>query len=339
MTRPASQTLLAAVAFFLTALSVPAAADVIVLENGDTITGKVTRLERGVLTVTTAYSEPLSIQTGKVSRITTDDPVEVHLAGGEVVKGRLSSPEPGQVVLEPGEGRGAVTMSWGKVESVNPPPRLEKWSGNVSIGANSQSGNTDRTSVSVGAEAVKKGEIDRASFKLLYNYAEEGGSMSARNLFGSLKYDYYFTGKFYGYVSVEMLSDKFRDIKLRTVVGPGVGYQVWGDNGRSLRLELGAAYFSEDLNEGEDDSWATSRAAAELKWRFAKNLDFSDSLVLNNRLEEPSDYQLRNEAVLTSALGAGWALKVSNIVEYDSEPSAGIKSTDMFWILALQYAF
>ncbi len=339
MSRLSFQTLFASGALFLAALSGPAIADVIVLENGDVITGKVTRLEKGVLTVTTAYSEPLSIQTGKVARITTDEPVEVHLAGGEVVKGRLSSPEPGQVVLEPGEGRGAVTMSWAKVESVNPPPKLVEWSGNVSAGGSSQSGNTDRASVSIGAEAVKESEIDRASFKLLYNYAEEGGSMSARNVFGSLKYDYFFTEKFYGYMSVEMLSDSFRNIKLRTVVGPGVGYQLWDSEAGSLLLELGAAYFSEDLNEGEDDSWATSRAAATLKWRLAKKLDFSDSLVLNNRLEEPSDYQLRNEATLTSAIVTDWALKLSNIIEYDSEPPTGIKSTDTTWILALQYSF
>jgi putative salt-induced outer membrane protein YdiY len=316
-----------------------ASADEVVLENGNVITGKVVKLEKGSLTLTTGFSEPISVQTSKVRRITTDEPVEVHLPGGEVVKGKLSSPEPGQVVIDGGEGRGPVAVSWERVESVNPPAVAVEWTGSVTAGANLQTGNTERTSASIGAEAVKQSEIDRASFKLLYNYAEEGGEMTARNIFGAIKYDYFFTEKFYGYLSVELLSDKFRDIKLRSVVGPGAGYQLWDEKTSSLLLELGAAYFSEDLYAGVDDSWVTTRAAASFAWQLMENLKFTDSLVINNRLEDLGDFQLRNEAAITTGLGANWAMKLTNIAEYDSEPSPGFKSTDMFWILGLQYTF
>lgn len=314
-------------------------ADEITLENGNVITGKVTKLEKGVLTVTTAFSEPISLKAANVRRIATDEAVEVHLSTGEVIKGRISSPEPGQAVVEPVDGRGAVPISWDRIESLNPPIQRVKWTGNVTLGANSQSGNTDRTSVSLGAEASRKSETDRAGFKLLYNYAEENGELTARNIYGSLKYDYFFTKKFYGYMSVEMLSDRFRDIRLRTIAGPGVGYQVWDDKVKSLLLELGIAYFSEDLYTGNDDSWATSREAASFVWRFTDHLNFSDSIVANNRLDDPSDCQVRNEAAINTGLGAAWALKVANIIEYDSKPAAGIKKTDAFWIIGLQYSF
>lgn len=314
-----------------------AVADEVVLENGDAITGKVKRLEDGVLTVTTDYSKPLGIRASSVAGITTDEPVEVRLAGGEVVKGRLSSPVAGKVVLEPGEGRSAVEVDWARVESVN--PKKAAWNGSVSIGGNLQTGNTDRMSVAASAEAVRKSDIDRTNFKLLYNYAEEADSMTVRNLYGALKYDYFFTGRTYGFVSVEMLSDRFRDIRLRTVTGPGVGYQVWDEKTRALSLEIGAAYFAEDLVTGLDDSWATSRAAFSLRWRLNGSLEFTDAFVLSNRVDDMADYQMRNEAAVTTGLGASWALKLSNIMDYDSEPSAGVRSTDIFWILALQYAF
>lgn len=314
-------------------------ADEIVLENGSIINGTVTRLEKGAVTVTTAFSEPVVIQASKISKISTDAPVEVHLIGGEIIKGRLSAPEPGRVVVEPSDGRAGVAISWDKIESVNPPAPKVKWTGNLSIGASTQSGNTDRTSVSVGGEAVKRSEIDRATFRVLYNYADEAGNLTARNVYGALKYDYFFTNKYYGYVGVEMFSDKFKDIRFRNVVGPGVGYQVWDDNKKSLLLELGAAYFSEDLYVGVDDSWATGRAAASLKWKFFDSLNFSDNLALFNRLDDMADYQLRNEAAISTSLSAAWAMKLSNIIEYDSEPSANIDSTDTYWILALQYSF
>lgn len=338
MTRPIRSVLLASAVFFILAIcAVTGRADELMLENGDVITGKLTRLESGTLTFTTDYSEPVTVRTSKVRKITTDSMVEVHLSGGEVLKGTLSTIEPGRIQVQSSEGRGVAEISWDKVESLNP-PRV-KWTGNLTVGANTQSGNTDRMSASVGAEAEKKTENDRASFKLLYNYAEESDVLSARNIYGTLKYDYFFTKKYYGYLSVEMLSDEFRDIKLRSIVGPGLGYQVWDDGVRSLLVELGAAYFSEDLDAGADDSWATSRAAASLAWKISGNLGFSDDIVVHNRFEDPGDYQARNEAALNTSLGAGWAMKLSNIIEYDSDPPVAVENTDMFWILGLQYSF
>jgi hypothetical protein len=192
-------------------------ADEIVLENGDVITGKVTKLEKGVVTVTTAYSEPVSINASKISKITTDEAVEVHLIGGEVIRGALSSSGPGRVVVAPTGTREGVVISWDKVESVNPPPPVVKWTGNISIGATSQSGNTERTSVSVGGDPEKR--IDRATFRLLYNYRRR--TLTARNVYGSL--NTIFSLKSSTVISVEMSSDKFKNIRFRNIVGPGVG--------------------------------------------------------------------------------------------------------------------
>lgn len=315
-----------------------AVADEVVLDNGSVITGTVVKLENGALTMSTPFSEPVVIRASKISRITTDSPVEVRLKGKELLKGTLSSTETGRVEVSPGNGRGAVTISWDEVEALNP-PRGSSWTGSISVGAATQSGNTDRTSVTAGGEAERKSETDRATFNLLYNYADEAGELTARNIYGALKYDYFFTEKFYGYAGMEISSDRFKDIRSRTVFGPGVGYQLWDDSVRSLLLELGAAYFTQDLYEGADDSWATARAAASLKWRFSRSLSFGDKLVGYSRIDDLSDFQLRNEASVITALSAAWSMKLTNIIEYDSDPSANVEETDTYWVLALQYSF
>jgi len=56
-------------------------------------------------------------------------------------------------------------------------------------------------------------------------------------------------------------------------------------------------------------------------------------------LKRGGQYTLRNEAALTSPLGAGWALRLANIWERDSDPSSGFKKDDSTWILGLQYSF
>jgi len=314
-----------------------ATADEIVLENGNTLTGKVIKAEKGALTLSTDYSKPIVVRTTTIRKVRTDGEISIHLVNGEVLKGRLYTDEQGAIVVEPSDGRAATVISWEKVESINPPP--QNWSGSISIGASSQSGNTERTSASIGAEADRRTTNDRTSFRFLFNYAEDGSQVTERNTYGALKYDYFFSKKHYGYLAIEMLSDKFKDLSLRTVVGPGVGYQLIDDATKSLSAEFGVSYFSEDHIVAKDDSWISARLAGTLKWLIADAITFADHLAIYGKVDKLSNYNLRNEASVSTAILSSWALKLTNIVDYSSKPAPGIEKTDVQWILALQYAF
>jgi putative salt-induced outer membrane protein YdiY len=315
-------------------------ADEIILVNGDRLTGTITVVDKDILTLETEYSGPIKINRSKIISIATDKPQEVHLTDGEVLRGRLVTTEEGRVLIERGDGRESTTIEWDKVLTMNPPPpEPSRWKGGITLGAGLQSGNTDRATAVLGADAIRKTAYDRFSLRFLHNYAEEDDEITARNTFGALKYDYFFTKVLYGYLGVELLNDKFKDLNLRTVIGPGVGYQVWDDPIKSLLFEAGLAYFSEDLKEGEDEQWITARLASNLSYRILDSVVFTDQLVVYPNLEDFGQYQLRNEAALTSALGSGWSFKLANILERDSDPPAGVKKHDLHWITGLQYAF
>jgi len=314
-----------------------ALADEILLENGDKLTGTILKLEAGKIILQTDYAGPIEIQKDKVKKIVTDKEVKVHLTSGEVLKGRLKTTEEGKLAVEASREREATLIDWTQVVSINPPP--SKWKGNVNIGANLQSGNADRANASVGAEAQRRTERDRFNIRFLHNYGEEKGEVTARNTYGSLKYDYFFTQRFYGYLAVEMLNDKFKDLHLRTITGPGVGYQIWDDDVKSLLVEAGVTYFSEDRIEAEDDRWFTARIAMDFTYQLMRYLAFSDKLQIYPSLRRAGEYSLRNEASLISPLGAGWSLRLMNIIERQSDPPPGVLRDDIYWILGLQYSF
>ncbi len=327
--------LFTAVVFFNTAL-----ADEVVLENGDRLTGTVTFMEKGTLTLETGYSEPIKIQTSKIKRLKTENPVEVHLESGEILKGELNTDEKGDVVIGGTEERGTAVFGLDRIMAVNPPPvEPPRWKGSVLAGASTQTGNSENTNITFGADAARRTERDRYNLRFLYNYSKEDEEVTARSYYGAGKYDYFFTEKFYGYLSVELLKDTFKDLNLRTIVGPGVGYQVWEDDIRFLAVEAGVAYFSEDLKKDGDRDWITARLAADLSYRIGKAVIFTNQFVIWPSLENGKDYKLRNEAALNSPLGAGWSLRIANILEHDGNPPEDIKRNDWYWILGLQYAF
>ncbi len=135
-----------------------------------------------------------------------------------------------------------------------------------------------------------------------------------------------------------MLNDKFKDLNLRTVVGPGAGYQVWDSPIRFLMFEGGLSYFSENLKVGADRSWITARLAGTLRYKILKNISFIDYFVIYPSLEDFGEYQLRNEAGISTDLGFDWSLNFTNIFEHDSDPSVGVKKNDLQWILGLKYS-
>jgi putative salt-induced outer membrane protein YdiY len=312
-------------------------ADELVLKNGDHLTGEVVDLQDGNVSFKTDYAGVIKVRQERVGKITTTGPVTILLDNGESFKGPLSMRQGGRVTVGGGPDREPVVLSWDKVAAINPLPPA--WHGTFTLGGSQQSGNTDRANFSIAFSGTKKTPRDRFRLGFLYNYASESGSVTTRNAYGHFQYNYFFSPTIFGYLGVELLNDHFKNINLRTVVGPGVGYQVWDEENSALEFEGGIAYFSEDVRDGEDRRWATARFAVDFRTLLLSAVVFSENLTVYPSLQKTGDYQLRNVAGLTSPLWSNWSLNLKNIFERDSNPQPGIKSNDVTWVLGMQYSF
>ena len=321
-------------------LSNYARADEVILTNGDKLTGKIIEIKEGVLTLETNYSEPIKITYESVQKMNSSTPVELHLKDGEIFKGKITTNSNGQLVVDAESGRESVTLDFGNIAALNPPPQKSvAWKGNVTLGGNVQSGNSDTMNVSAGGLAVRRTENDRFLLNLLYNRTEDSGQLTAENTFGQIKYDYFLNPKWYLYLNVDMLSDEFKDIKFRTTVGPGLGYQIWDEENKALSLEAGLSYTSEDRDLGEDNEWVSARIGVNFLKKLFDRVLFIDGVVIYPSLEDSGEYILRNEASLITDIGTSLAFKLSNIWERNSNPESGLEQDDFTWILGLQYSF
>jgi putative salt-induced outer membrane protein YdiY len=318
----------------------PVLADEVILSNGDRLTGKVVELSNGSLTLATSYSEPINIQFGSVRQMSSTEPVEIHLTNGEVLKGKITTDNSGKILVEGRTGRDNVSIGMNNIAALNPPPKEPvSWKGNITLGGNLQSGNSETMNISTGLSAVRRSENDRFSLSFLYNRTEDDGNKTAENTYGQLKYDYFFSQKWYLYLNIDMLSDEFADINFRTTIGPGVGYQIWEEDDKALSLEAGGAYTSEDRDQGEDNDWVSARAGVNYMQKLFGRILFTDQFVIYPDLEDTGEYLLRNEASLVTDIGTKLAFKLSNIWERDSSPDPGLDEDDLTWILGLQYSF
>ena len=315
-------------------------ADEVILTNGDRLTGRIIEIREGILTLETDYSDPIKLKFEAVDRMSSSEPVELHLTDGEILKGIINTDAERQVSVEAASGREQVAVGHDRIAALNPPPKKPiTWKGNVTVGGNWQEGNSDTMNISAGGLATRRTEKDRFRINFLYNLTEDSGQRTAENTYGQLKYDYFMNLNWYLYLNVDMLTDDFQDINFRTSVGPGVGYQIWEEEDRALSLEAGVSYTSEDRDVGEDTDWVTARLGADFLYRLFDRVVFTDQFVIYPNLDDTGEYTLRNEAALVTDIGSSWALSLSNIWARNSNPGPLVEEDDFTWILGLQYTF
>ena len=313
-----------------------AEADEVIMKNGDRITGTMKSAAGGTLIITTEYAGPITVRKELVEGLRTEKSVEVHLQGAEVVRGRLVMERGGGLTVEGSPDRKQVVVDWDKVVSLNPPAAT--WTAGLTVGGNLSSGNTRRKGGSLSLNVSRKTGDDRISIGYQFNYEEDGETVATRNHYGTLKYDHFVTKRSYGYLSLEMLSDGFKDLNLRTAVGPGAGYQVWDEPGAFLLLEMGLSFVNEDRRSGNDDQFLTARLAVSFRHDVFTGLIFSDSMVAYPSLKNIGEFIFRNEAALSAPVGSGWSLRFANIWDYESDPADDALKSDIQWILGMQYA-
>ena len=317
--------------------STPAFADKVEFGDNNILQGTVSTFEGGTLIFSTAYAEKVKIPVGQIKNISTDNPVTLKMTNDSTLTGKLTTLGDGQVAIILDLLGQTVPFKWEQVKNINEPPG--SWTGSFAAGGTVQTGNVERTSVSVGFDARRDWKHDRFQFRALHNYAEDTGNITSRNTFGAMKFDHFFTENFFTGLSLELSKDQFKDLNLRAIIGLGLGYRIWNDDVKTLEVEAGATYFSEDLDLGPDDQFISGRVGVTFSYKILENLVFKDYLLYYPSFEDTKEYRLRNEATLISQLGQGWSLKLSHIFDQNSDPSPGVEEKDQQYIFALQYSF
>jgi hypothetical protein len=324
------------VALFLLA-AVGAAEDEVKLKNGDRLTGKVTSMAGGKLVLETTHSGPLKIDWSQVASVKTDNPIKVRLATKEELEGKLSPGADGRLKIDSQGAAAPVEVDPAKVTHFNKPPT--QWHGSVTASAKATDGNTHVRSFLLAGEGTRETEDDLILIRAIFRYAQQRGTLTERNGYGIGKYNLKITERFYAYLSEELLSDAFKDLRIGTITSAGFGYEILKQKEIDLAAEAGIAYFTNDFKIATDESHLGARAAVKLRVALPFGLEFKDMFTIYPNFKHSQDYQLRNEATLGTALGGGWTVLGGVITEYDNKPSPGLKKQDDTFFIGLGLAY
>jgi putative salt-induced outer membrane protein YdiY len=311
----------------------PALADEAHLANGDKITGTIVMKDDQVLVIRTDYAGELKIRWADVVRLQSNDPVWVYLQDGTRMRGRLVLDQERRLVVDSNDNLKTGGIPVQEVRYINPPTELSgegvKLSGHANVGYASSSGNTDTEKWYIDAEAMARTRDNRYTLGGKAAGAEDQGVETESNWLGYMKYDHFLRKHWYAYANGNFENDEFKDIRLRTTLGLGTGYQFWETPRLNLALEGGASYVNTDSNDAEDESYPAARVAVKYdQFLFRTNVQLFHTDEAYFDLKNSANIFLRTSTGLRFPLVSALNATLQYDYDWENEPAPGRASAD-----------
>ena len=255
--------------------SIPAPLDMVMLKDGSVIYGEVVEMDRGILQIKSPSApDMIKIKWAEVSTIKVTHPIPFHFKEGTILVGTVEEGEPGTFRLKTEPIQAALTIPMDSVVSVNPIIQLPVvYVGNLTGGFSQTTGNSHLRNASLLGDLVARSEQLRLTLNGRYVYGDNANTLIARNARGTIKLDFFITKRLFWFASAYFESDTFQDLKMRTALASGPGYQFvdrddFGGILKDMTLyaEAGLAYFNEDFRVGNDSTSPRGRGSIKLNW-------------------------------------------------------------------------
>jgi putative salt-induced outer membrane protein YdiY len=315
----------------------PAPVDVVLLRNGDRLSGSIVKMDGKKLFITTPYAKEVPVDWKEVASIESAGPHWVRLTTDEFVKGRLtSSPDGVGIVTEDLEAPQPVPFD--RVATIGIPPGA-KYSGSLGALVSGSTGNTETFILGAAGVVQRDTDIDRSRLGFRTEYEERDNELSVQRARGYGDYDFYLGEKWYLTGLLRLEHDKFEDVRLRTTVGGGPGYRFFDREDLKFRVYAGLAYVNEDLDEAEDRDYLSALAGDEFRWKITESLSFYQLAEVYPSLDDVSDVLIHVEAGIRQSLMKGMFVEFGVVDDYDTEPAPDTKKNDFRYLGQVGYEF
>ena len=329
----------------------PEAIDSVTLKDGTVIYGKVLGMIEDELHIKTAFGptageDIVKIMWPNVAKLTVNRPVPFSLKEGTTVVGTAQPGEPGTMILKAAPTGTPMAIPLNAVVGMNQPAVI--YTGALQAGFSQTTGNSHLRNGSLLGELSARSESLRLTILGRYIYGDNAKTLIVRNSRGTIKLDFFLTKRLYWFTSAYFEQDTFQDLKLRTALATGPGYQFLdrGDlagvfKDMTLWAEAGPAYFNEDFKLADDKSSTRGRWA--VKWNWP--LWGSDQVSLYHfqegfqSLANSKDLYLTADSGLRFKVWGGFVSGFQWTMRYNKNPPPGVSDTDNLYLITLGYGF
>jgi putative salt-induced outer membrane protein YdiY len=342
------------IAALAAAVAVPLLGDQVVFDNGDRVTGKVTKKDGDSVTIESELMGAVTIKWARVKSIVTDDPVTVELSG-KTVQGKIATS--GDQMQVGGESaplpqvttvRNAAEEE--KYRRLQHPRLRDLWAGYYDFGIANASGNSRSLSVTNALNAARITKNDKISlyFTQLYSkgLVDKTVGVTAQSWKGGWKFDRDIIPRLFVMVFDDYEKDRFQNLDFRGVFGGGLGFHAVKTPNSTLDLVGGFSFNHEDYSVViAPPSTATTRNSGEIFWgddytyKVWKSTVFNQTFRMFNNLNNAGEYRVNMDVGLATKIAKWLSLQLTASDRYISNPAPGRKTNDLVIASGIRVTF
>jgi len=335
------------------------AQDVVVLANGDHLTGELLSVTSDTWTIKYGDVE-VKVDAAAVVSFTSERELGVRLADGTIAAGRIALV--GDAMRFTSAGGEARTIRPADIAAVGSPDKLAAlrpvtigflspfgkfWGMTVGAGFSNTSGNTRSRGFNGDLKVERATAKDRLAIGLGGATQWSGDPATpdsaldkvVEKFYGSGRLDVFLSRAVFVFGGTQQEIDKFQGIDLRSNYGAGAGYQVIATDPTDLRFDLSAGLRVENFTPAAGDSTASvpiASAGGQIRQKLGP-VTFGWSLRWTPAVEDVQDYRFLSDASLTTKVFKGLGFRIASRNEYNNNPPTGIKKHD--WLITTNLTY
>jgi len=332
-------------------------ADSLTMKNGDHLTGTVTQLVGGKLSLTTTYAGTLTVNWDEVVEVKLDKPLllpmaEVPGAPKLEVSGVQRTAKGFELVT--GDGRKEMaqvtvlrtTQAQEAYEATLHPGWGHGWTGNANVSFAVARGNSETTSVGTGVNVSRPTRTDKTSVYYNTIYSHDGvlNATTADSTNAGLRYDHNVNPRLFAFGTTDFAVNRLQDLDLRTVLGGGFGWHAMKQNKQQLDVFGGAVWTRESYGAtGTAMAQTNSFGALDFGQQYTRKLGststFTEQAYVFPDLKDTSQFRTTLNSALSTRITSflTWQTSFSDV--YVTNPQSGTKGNDLVLTTGLGISF
>ena len=317
--------------------------DVVVLENGDSVTGEIKSLEFGELRYSTDSMGTVSVEWQEVTSIRSNQSLQVEVASGTRYFGNLfRANSNGSVGV--GEGDNVQEIALSHIVRITPIETDEKiWNrmeGSVKFGFDTDKA-SEVTSGYLNANIRYRALTYLLGLDISSSFTDQPGAPTTENRSLGINYQRFRASRWFTdwFASTEKNDEQGIDQRLSG--GGGIGRYLVQNNNNQFSVLAGLVATRETFI-GSDPDATNAEGKVEIKYLHRRRDPDSDIILTTDifpRLDDLSSYRSDSNLTLRRELVEDLFLDLSVYYRYLSDPPVGANSDDYGVITSIGYSF
>ncbi|MFZ4394754.1 MAG: DUF481 domain-containing protein [Kiritimatiellia bacterium] len=318
------------------------------LKDGDHFSGKIESFSTDKVVLATAHAGKITIERQAVLRMVTDQPVNVAMANGDRVAGKLGVSPDGVLTIDTSYGKLQVTdatalcVAWlpGAPDPTASPGLSWKYS--MAFDLLGRSGNSKAIQFGGAADAIMSGPDTDLKFYAKGAYGKSDGNVSDNRMLGGVDFERRFSGANAWYVRDELLKDEVQGVRFRNMLAGGYGYYFYRQDDCDLRVRagMGHTYTAYEDPLRVDDSSVSLDAGLHYREKLGAHATWLTDLTFQPLVDDFSNYYVTHESKLSIPLAIpnlSQEFGLGN--QFISQPGAGMKKLDTTYFARTRLAW